>query len=143
MSYIDHAEREFKAMGWPGDCEMQDMVCNNVRELLDVFASQGHSGSSAPYVLNVFQKLARFDPLGPLTGADDEWMEVGTGIYQNVRDSSVFKESKDGQAYWIDGKVFREPDGTTFTSRDSRVFIEFPWTKPDSEIVDVPGSEDD
>lgn len=138
MSLIDHAKAEFNAAGWPGDCEMQQMVCENVLELLSVFASQRHSGSSAPYVLNVFQALAKFNPLVPLTGNDDEWLDVaeqnGT-LYQNKRDSEVFKD--DDGAYWIHGKIFREPNGCTYTSKDSRVPIEFPWTKPESEVVDV------
>jgi len=138
MSLIDHAKVEFKALGWPGDDEMQAMICDNVLELLRVFSEQGHSGTSAPYVMNIFEKLSKYNPLSPLSGNDDEWMEVAEQngkLYQNVRDSSVFKD--DNGAYWIDGKIFREPDGSCYTNSESRVFIEFPWTKPESEIVDV------
>jgi hypothetical protein len=110
-------------------------------ELLKVFDNQGHSGSSAPYAVALFEKLAMWKPIAPLTGADDEWVEVGTDVWQNRRNSSVFKKA-DGQAYWMDGRVFWDwfsdpsiDDGKPFksyyTSIDSRVNIEFPWTQPD------------
>jgi hypothetical protein len=118
-------------------------------ELLKVFSDQGHSGSSAPYAVALFEKLAMWKPIAPLTGADDEWNEVGTDVWQNRRNSAVFKK-EDGQAYWMDGRVFWEwfshpniDDGKPFkshyTSRDSRVNIEFPWSQPDKpEYVFVP-----
>jgi hypothetical protein len=111
-------------------------------ELLKVFADQGHSGSSAPYAVALFEKLALWKPITPLTGADDEWQDVGEDTWQNKRNYSVFKEGKDGQAYWIEGRIFWEwfsspdinhgkPYKTHFTSRGSRVNIEFPWTQPE------------
>ena len=121
-------------------------------ELLKVFAEQGHSGSSAPYAVALFEKLAMWKPIAPLTGEDDEWQSVGENTLQNKRNSSVFKGS-DGQAYWIEGRVFWEwfcgsdinhgkPYKTYFTARDSRVNIEFPWTQPDKpEFVFVPNEE--
>lgn len=132
---LKHARQEFAILGWPGDEESQKWVCDNILELLRVFAGQEHSGTSAPYVLQYFDKLAHFEPISPLTGKDDEWNEVGEGIFQNRRDSEVFKEN--GDAYWIEGKIFRDCDGCTYTSINSRVSVEFPWIKPKPEIVDV------
>lgn len=121
-------------------------------ELLKVFSEQGHSGMSAPYAVALFEKLASWKPIAPLTGEDDEWMEVGTDVWQNKRMPNIFK-GEDGQAYWMDGRVFWEwysapdiDDGKPFkshyTSRESRVFIEFPWTQPDKpEYVFVPTEE--
>jgi len=120
-------------------------------ELLKVFAEQGHSGSSAPYAVALFEKLAMWKPIAPLTGEDDEWHgdDFGSGVKQNLRNSSVFK-NEDGQAYWMGGRVFWEwysspdidggkPYKAHFTNRDSRVNIKFPWTQPDSpEYVFVP-----
>ena len=139
---IDHAKEEFKLLGWPGDCEMQQMVCDNVLELMEVFSKQGHSGSSAPYIIDLFKKLAMFKIIAPLTGEDDEWCDVsdmcdGNETYQNKRCSAVFKDGKNGKAYWIDGKIFRDPDGCCYTSRDSRVDIEFPWRQCEPEYVEV------
>lgn len=137
---LSHAKRELEFAGYDLNQKEDDpnkWICENLIELLGVFSSQGHSGFSAPYCVDMFSKLARFEPLTPLTGGDDEWLEVGHEIYQNVRCSTVFKEGKNGKAYWIDGKVFREPNGATYTSSESRVFIEFPWVKSDPEIIDA------
>ena len=136
MSLVEFAKSEMNRM-WPEADEMQDMVKSNVIELLEVFEKQGHSGFSAPYVLNVFHKLAMFKPIGQLTGEDSEWAEVGNGIYQNKRCTAVFKEGKDGCAYWLDGNIFRDQNECTFTNEYSRVKVMFPWVMPEPKIIDV------
>jgi len=47
----------------------------------------------------------------------------------------VFKDET-GEAYDINGKVFREPSGSCYTSFESRVPVTFPYT-PTTEYVDV------
>lgn len=157
MSYKSHAMREFKAAGWLNEDdtfkdEMQEMICNHVFKLLDVFSEEGHSGSTAPYAISLFTKLASWKPIAPLTGEDWEWADVsesyGRTMYQNIRLSSVFKDGKDGIAYNIDGKVFwewampyegrepMEPYKTYYTCRDSRVPVTFPYTPPDEPIYE-------
>jgi hypothetical protein len=69
---IDHAMREFRACGWVDESgtwsdEWQKEICENVLDLVRVFADQGHSGSTAPYALNIFERVAAFKPLIPLT----------------------------------------------------------------------------
>lgn len=123
-------------------------------ELLKVFSEQGHSNMSAPYAVALFEKLATWKPIAPLTDADDEWGEAYDleGTQQNKRNSAVFRGA-DGQAYWMGGIVFWEwythpeiddgkPYKSNYTSRDSRVNITFPWTQPDKpEYVFVPTEE--
>lgn len=146
MSNLEkHALAEFRAAGWIDEngnyCdEMQEMICRHVLALLDVFTAEGHSGSTAPYTINMFSKLAKFEPIAPLTGEDWEWNDTGHGVYQNKRASRVFKDM-DGKAYDIDGKVFWEWSGTKeepykshYTCRESRVYVEFPYT-PTTEYV--------
>jgi hypothetical protein len=119
--------------------EMNDAMCEHILKMVNVFAEEGHSGFSANYAINILQKLLRFEPLSPLTGEDDEWKLCKYNdreTYQNKRFSRVFKEGKDGQAYDMQGKVFVEPNGASYTSRDSRVYIEFPYT-PKTEYVNV------
>lgn len=111
------------------------MLGDAVMKMIKVFADEGHSGFSANMAINLFERVARFEPLTPLTGEDDEWNEVGTGVFQNRRCSHVFKEN--GEAYDSTGRIFREPSGACFTSRGSRVPITFPYT-PKTEYVDVP-----
>ena len=147
MSNIQkHALTEFKAAGWLDDDgnyidEMQEAICKHILELIKVFSDEGHSGSTAPYTVDLFKKLAMYEPITPLTGEDWEWTEIaremsgsnsGT-LYQNKRCSRVFKD--DTGAYDIDGKVFYDwytnENGdrhkSYYTSRDSRVPVTFPY----------------
>lgn len=137
---INHAIREFKALGYtPPDEEQEDgpnlWIQENILELIRVFSAQGHSGSSASYCVKMFSKLAMFEPLAPITGEDWEWIEVGPNVFQNVRCSHVFKDGKDGPAYDSHGRIFRDPDGSCWTNSESRVFVTFPYT-PTSVYVD-------
>ena len=141
-NYAEHAKRELAAIGYKLD-DTEDgpnkWIVENLLELLEAFGKQGHSGSSAPYVAKTFAKLALFEPLGPLTGADDEWVEYAEGHFQNKRCSHVFKEN--GVAYDIEGRIFREPNGSCYTNFDSRVPVTFPYT-PKREYVDRTSQSD-
>ena len=151
MSNLEkHALAEFRAAGWvDGDgnyCdEMQEMICRHVLALLDVFSSEGHSGSSAPYTIRMFSRLASFEPIAPLTGEDWEWNEVsermGNKCWQNKRASHVFKD--ENGAYDINGKVFwewamyeGEATKSYYTGRDSRVPVTFPYVVPEKPICE-------
>ncbi len=140
---ISHAWTEFRAAGWVDEekkfnDEMQEMMCKDVLALVEVFAAQGHSGFSAPYAIDLFTKLAKFEPLVPLTGEDWEWNKFDEGKYQNKRCSHVFKDVDrfGGQAYDIQAIVFYDnvvrEDGSTykdhFTNGDSHQPITFPYT---------------
>lgn len=146
-NYESHAWREFRAAGWVDENnkfndEMQEAICTHVLKLLEVFHDEGHSGSSAPYAINLFEKLAKFEPVAPLTGEDWEWHDVSEysgrdngPVYQNNRCSHVFKDNNG--AYDIDGIVWYDwyTDEETgekyksyFTSYGSRVPVTFPYT---------------
>lgn len=139
-NYEKHAMEEFRAAGWVDENgkyndEMQELICNHVLKLLEVFHGEGHSGSTAPYAINLFSTLAKFKPIAPLTGEDWEWHDTGHG-YQNRRASHVFKDYN-GECYDIDGKVFwewqkfeGEPFKSYYTCRESRVPVTFPYTVP-------------
>jgi hypothetical protein len=148
-NYIKHAYTEFKAAGWLDENElftddMQQAICEHVCKLLQVFGEEGHSGSSAPYAIDLFAKLAKFEPIAPLTGEDWEWTDTGHN-YQNKRCSHVFKDA-DGSVYDINGKVFWEwckpydgrepfePYKSYYTCRESRTPVTFPYT-PKTEYV--------
>ena len=146
-NYEKHAWTEFRAAGWVDDDnqfkdEMQKDICLHVLGLLAVFANEGHSGSSAPYAINLFSTLAMFKPIAPLTGEEWEWAHTYDDpdrgpIYQNKRCSSVFKEATG--AYDIEGIVFWEwyknEEGEMrkiyFTGTGSHVPVTFPYVKPD------------
>ena len=132
---VGHAQREL-ARGLADPEEGFDRwIAEGTIQLIRLFSTHGHSGGSAPWARKTFDTLANFQPIGPLTGEDSEWNEIGAGEYQNNRFSQVFK--KGGEAYDIQGKVFREPNGATYTSQDSHVAVAFPYT-PVIEYVEVP-----
>ena len=133
---VEHAKKEFKVLGWdslPED-NMQTWVVENLIELLEVFSNQGHSGSSAPYVINLFKRLANFDPIAPLTNEEDDWNDTGFGL-QHKRCSEVFKD-EDGKVYWGFGRVFTDGKGGTWVGKGSRVEIKkFPWYRQEKPQV--------
>ena len=127
---IEYAKRELKYL-IDSEEPYDNMMAASVLELLEIFIDQGHSGFSAPWCLSLFNRIAHWKPLSPLTGEDDEWNEISPGCYQNKRYSSVFKD-EDGKAYDIEGKIFSDDGGETwFTNKNSRVFIEFPYKVPE------------
>lgn len=132
---LEHAKRELE-LSRAGESLYGDMLPQAVLELMEVFANQGHSGMSAGITLQLFNRLAKFEPWMPLTGEDDEWTQIDFGpdmAYQNKRCSHVFKGA-DGRAYDSEGIIFEDPDGVCGTNSESRVYIEFPYT-PEKKIV--------
>jgi len=148
---IEHAKAEFQALGYTPLTEEQEddpnkWIQENVMELLEVFSKQGHSGSSAPFCINYFKKLAAFEPLSPIKCDDAEWNTCHDGTYQNSRLSTVFKKGKNGKPYYIDAVVFKGQNGSCFTGNSvklkdgttlsSRQFIRLPF-KPKTFYIDV------
>ena len=135
---LKHAERELTLIGYDGKDEYNNMAKDAILQLIETFAKQGHSGFSAPYVANMFHKLANYKTLSPLTGNDDEWSDVldersssdTKMLFQNTRDSRVFKDEKG--AYFLNAIVWQEivnGDSYHFTDRNSKRYIKsFPFT---------------
>lgn len=101
-NYVRHANAEYK-IAWPNmdsnkeDEDMQRYMCNQVNDLLYLLSSQGDSGGSIGYKLNLFNKLAKFQIISPLTFKDDEFSDKlslpGEDLKQNIRNSAVFKKN--------------------------------------------------
>jgi len=130
---LQHAEYELGLID-NGD-EMQRAINQSILDVVKAFAKAGHSGLSSNYALGVIEKLLRFEPLKPLTGADDEWEDVSDNLFQNRRCSRVFKEKATGISFDIQGLIFLDKDGISYTNRESHVTIKFPYI-PVSEYVD-------
>ena len=93
-----------------------------VMELIEVFSKQGHSGMSAGIVSDIFNKLSRYEPLGPITGKDEEWVDVAEvmggkrRMFQNKRCGAIFKDGVEGKPYYLDAIVWQGEDSwDTFT----------------------------
>jgi hypothetical protein len=135
-SLVLHAQRELKAAGFLSkDSPYDGMIGKEVLKLVRTFSDQGHSGMSASLALSVFTKVAMYGVLTPLSGNDDEWVHIREGLWQNSRSSHVFKT--ESGAYDSEGRIFRDTDGSSYQSIDSRVPITFPYT-PHTEYVDRP-----
>lgn len=81
--YKEHALEEFRAAGWTDENgkfrdEWQEEICNHILDLLAAFAKGDHSGTTAPYTVRLFEKLALFQPIAPLTGEDWECADIAT-----------------------------------------------------------------
>lgn len=147
MSLIDYAKNELARI--PKDEDgMQEAINRDILEIIKVFAKQGHSGISANHAISILERLLRFKPISPLTGADDEWNEVrnrnGVRKYQNKRCSSVFKDvdaqgnvtrcedidkiivSDDGGFSWFNTNKFHK----------DITFPYFPPTKPEEIYIE-------
>lgn len=139
MSLVNFAQSELdKILAKCEDEEsqrLQILITKDIMEIVKVFSDQGHSGSTASYVMSAIHKLLDWKPLSPLTGEDDEWHCPfdGASTEQNKRCSAVFRENHDNStAHYIDGKVFSDDGGQTwFTNRDSSVPVIFPYVVPD------------
>ena len=114
MSISAQAKIELAAINF-GD-EDSAVMLDIVRRFFDQWDSGGAVAVAAP----ILQRLIAGLPLSPLTGEADEWVEVGDGVFQNKRRSSVFKDPRfhDGQlAYDID-------------AAEPRAAISFPYSPP-------------
>jgi hypothetical protein len=121
MSLTNYAKKELQTAGFfDEDSDYGGLIGEAVMELIEVFDKQGHSGMSAPYVASIFNKLANFEPLLPITGKDEEWgdvkdLESGKPWYQNRRCSALFKDGKDGKPYFIHAIIKRDQNGSCWS----------------------------
>ena len=115
-NFTDYAKDELKLAGlFDEDGDFYGgMIGEAVMELIEVFDKQGHSGMSAPMVINIFSTLAKYKPLTPIE--DDLWNEVGVKVWQNKRLSALFKDET-GRAHYLDAIVWEDKDGYCFTGR--------------------------
>ncbi len=130
MSIIDHAEKEFALLD-TDEIDYGDMIPKAALEVLQTIAKQGHSGSSVMMLLHVLTKLIPYGVLSPLTGEDDEWMEIADGKFQNTRRSSVFRCPEEGD-YDIEGCLLELPDGTQVSEK---LPVTFPYTPSDEPKI--------
>ncbi len=102
MSNLEkHAEFEMRKAGlYDKDADYGGMIPEAVMKLIKTHAAEGHSGSSHWLTLQIFNKVANFKTLTPITSDPSEWHECGPEVWQNLRQSSVF--SIDGRKTWYD-----------------------------------------
>ncbi len=108
-----HAIREFSIANFDKD-SYASMFAKDVMELLAVLSYQGHTNHSISYALKLFNSLAKYEVLTPLTLSDDEFekdsKDPTCNSRQNLRKSSIFKKA-DGTIIDIDAFT-KMPTGT-------------------------------
>lgn len=92
---VDYAKEELTRAGlFDKDSAYDGMLGTAALEIIEAFAKQGHSGSSAGMVTQIVEKLMRYEPLTLLTYGPEEWTDVsnesGTPMWQNKRKSTTF-----------------------------------------------------
>src|SRR6187399_2799070 len=125
-----HAERELEILSNnstdPENRPIIEPFKKEIIALCEKFGKSGQSGGSAPYtasaISQVIKKLLLFETIAPITGNDEEWVDVseicgGSIMYQNNRCGGVFKDSEDGRAYYIDAIVKREDNGSCWSGQ--------------------------
>lgn len=119
MSIIERAKTELVAVNF-GEDDSRVMI-----EIMEKFFDQWDSGGAVFVVAPILQRLIAGKPLSPLTGADDEWVDMSEysredqrPYFQNVRCSSVFKT----------------PEGTYDINVAGRPLITFPYWPDHAEV---------
>lgn len=79
------ASDELDRIGISG--EEKAIYLETLTRFLDYFDSGGAMSIAAP----ILRRLLSTIPLSPLTGADDEWVDVSHDMFQNKRCFTVFK----------------------------------------------------
>jgi hypothetical protein len=102
MNLHDHAVNELSRLD--DGSEEQAEVNKDILKIVDDFSSQGHSGFSASYTLNLLTRLLKFYPIKPITNSEDEWGKwqgpEGNKSRQACRYSALF-QNEDGSVYDI------------------------------------------
>jgi hypothetical protein len=101
MGIIKKAKTELDAINF-GEETAEVMI-----DILKKYFNTWNSGRAVWAIALILQKLIVGKSLSTLTGKDDEWVDHGHGVFQNIRCCTVFKDPKfhDGiLAYNIDHK---------------------------------------
>lgn len=126
----NYAERELdilvKSSTDPDNRPIIEPFIPEILALCEKFGKSGQSGGSAPYTASAIsqavKKLMLQNPIMPMTGIEDEWVNVseyGAGkkerecVYQNKRCSGLFKGLKN-DAWYLDAIIWKEENGNTY-----------------------------
>jgi len=124
-----HAKRELEILvANATDPDNRPIIEEFIPEILalcEKFGNSGQSGGSAPYTAQALsqaiKKLCLQETIAPLTGEESEWTHIselsGEVLYQNNREGGVFKDGKDGKAYYIDAIVMETEGGSRWSGK--------------------------
>lgn len=103
---VAHAQHEFSLLPKPvneADADLQQFLQDGVLDLLFVLSQQGHSGGTMDDMLSLFNRLANFDNLSPITDNPADWVDMSEvaskPFWQNKRNSKLMSEDG-GKSYF-------------------------------------------
>lgn len=152
-----HAQRELdilvKSSPDPENRPIIEPFIPEILALCEKFGESGQSGGSAPYtasaLASAIKKLCLQEPICPITGEDDEWVDVrdmgdGEILFQNSRECTLFKDSKG--SYYLDAITWKTQKEITWGGiaslasgeqiRSRQRIKSFPF-EPKTFIIDV------
>lgn len=94
---VEHAKRELALID---PDEEDDGFKESIVKAIQGFVSYGHSGGSAGVAIHMIHDLLQNKNLTPLTDDPKEWMLVGSGAWQNVRNGEAFSQDG-GKTYYL------------------------------------------
>jgi len=117
---VNHARRELERAGmYDDDADYgKGVVAGVVLDLVRTLSrSDADSGAGVMLVLSIFERVARFKTLSPLTADPEEWMNVTeygcpegvAGIWQSRRTPSAFSNDGGKTYYDLDVKAINKP----------------------------------
>lgn len=138
-----HFERELAIMNsslTEGDELLITPYIEQIKEIIDIFSKQAHSGGSAPFATDAISRTIKavlgFQILSPLTGEDSEWVDIsemhGSPLWQNIRDGGVFKDENGECRYsnsivWVGEDQWDQFVGRINEYGSSNIIKEFPF----------------
>lgn len=136
MDYLNHARSELVKLRTL-EADHVQLIISRMAMVLTDWGNEKPSALIAGYMSTLFKG----EPLTPLTGEDDEWVWLkDEGVYGNIRCARVFKK-KNGEAWDIEGIVFRQTDGSFIYGAGSHTVITFPYM-PFTDIRDISEQDD-
>lgn len=104
----------------PNDRPIIEPFIPEILALCEAFGKSGQSGGSAPFtaaaISRAIKKLLLQEPIVPITGIDDEWIDVakygdGTNgsdsiLFQNSRCGGLFK-NREGRCWYLDAIIWK------------------------------------
>jgi hypothetical protein len=110
------AEMEMNVLSKSSNSPIIEPFRDEILALCEKFGLSGQSGGSAPFtasaISQAIKKLLLQEPICPVTGIDEEWINVREAsnddemMYQNKRCSALFK-GKSGKCWYIDAIVWK------------------------------------
>lgn len=139
ISLSDFAKKELILAGFDpnSEDETKKLVYNDVLEFIELFSKQQQLGHNIQYCVDIFAKLAYFQPLTPITDDEDEWTDIDENFYQHKRCPEVFKDKKTGTSCTMYGYVFKDQNEKYFINEYSLKKISFPYAFKEAKVVDV------